>query len=267
MHPIVPALTFLACLALRALAGGGPDFRPLFDGKTLKGWHIEGAGSWRIENGALIGTHAASDNRFGHLVSDSAYRDFTFRYRWKLVKGNSGLFYHSTEGGSAGMIGPQVEMDGAYPGGIYATNIYPWGWVVQPKSEDVPKWFRPNDWNLVTVTAQGAKVTVAYNGLRTAETSDPRLPAQGYFGFQVHANLDCEIWVKEVELALPAPVSLAPARDGLARETIDAGADAVPGIRDVWWPGFGNGARQDALGRYRTTIRSGKAPPFGGLSK
>jgi hypothetical protein len=208
-HRLLPALAVAVHLAFLHRPAAAQEFRPLFDGKTLSGLHLQGVGAWQVRDGMLVGTHAANDRSFGNLVSDSAYGDFTLRYRWKLVRGNSGLYIRSSEGGAAGMTGPQVEMDEAFPGGIYTTNTDPWGWVVQPKSSDIPKWYRPGDWNRVTVTAKGLRITVDYNGLRTAETSDPRLPSRGRFGFQAHADMDCEILVDDVEVAVSAPVRLA----------------------------------------------------------
>lgn len=200
-----------ACAVLLAAAGlSAQEFRPLFDGASLKGWRLQGQGEWKAVDGVLVGTHAQSGKQFGHLVSDSLFGDFTFRYRWKLVRGNSGLYFRSAEGGEAGMIGPQVEMDAAFPGGIYTTNTTPWGWVAQPRAQDVPAWYKAGDWNLVTVTAKGPRVEVAYNGIRTAETSDARLPLKGRFGFQVHAGMDCEILIDDVEVSVPAPAALAP---------------------------------------------------------
>ena len=32
-----------------------PGFRPLFDGKTLAGWHPVGDGQWTVEDGAIVG--------------------------------------------------------------------------------------------------------------------------------------------------------------------------------------------------------------------
>jgi hypothetical protein len=214
-HDFSPGAALLASSLLSAPLSA-QEFHPLFDGFSLQGWHLQGHGEWKASGGMLVGTHVRTDARYGHLVSDSAYRDFTLRYRWKLVQGNSGLYYHSAEGNDAhegndaGMIGPQVEMDEAYPGGIYTTSTDPWGWVVQPDSKDIVKWYRPGDWNQVTVTAKGARVTVAYNGIQTAETADARLPASGHFGFQLHAHLDCEILIDDVEIALPGTVAIAP---------------------------------------------------------
>jgi hypothetical protein len=253
VHLAAAALVFAA-----AAHGGG--FTRLFDGATTRGWHMQGDGAWHAGNGVLIGTHAAASPAFGHLVSDSAYSDFQFRYRWKLVKGNSGLYYHSAEGSSAGMIGPQVEMDGDFPGGIYTTSTDPWGWVVQPGVGEAAAWFKPGDWNLVTVTAKGPRVTVSYNGIVTADTVDAGLPVRGHFGFQVHANLDCEIQVMDVEIALQDPVTLGRSRvlpdgrSGGRRAAIPS--STVDAMGRAWAPGpsfrFG-----PAFPAYRTSSRSG----------
>lgn len=244
------ALITLVAGFLAALAVHAQEFKPIFDGKTLKGWHLQGEGSWRVDSGVIIGTHTATGPDFGHLVSDSEYVDFTLRFKWKLVKGNSGLYYHSAEGGEAGMIGPQVEMDGAYPGGIYTTNTNPWGWVVQPKVEDVKTWWKPNDWNLVTVAAVGKKVTVTYNGIKTAESSDARLPQKGRLGFQVHANQECDIRIKDVELALPVTVGL--------RGDVSGRKGAYP---RAWRDPV------DIKGRHLTTRTSAAAVPVAGLKR
>lgn len=203
-----PFAAALAAALATALPATAQEFRALFDGSSLKGWHKQGHGEWKVRDGMLVGTQMASDTVFGHLVTDSAYADFTFRYRWKLVKGNSGLYFRSAEGGAAGMIGPQVEMDASYPGGIYTTNTSPWGWIVQPRSQDVASWYKPHDWNLVTVTAKGLRIEVMFNGTLTAVTTDSRLPKSGRFGFQVHSNCDCEVHVDDVEVSAPAPTAL-----------------------------------------------------------
>jgi hypothetical protein len=137
-------------------------------------------------------------------------------------------------------------MDDAFPGGIYTTNTDPWGWVTQPKPEDVKTWYRPGDWNSVVVTVKGARVTVAYNGIRTAETSDARLPSKGRFGFQVHRLTECEVWLADAAVEVPAPVTLV-----LPKGRAGARAEADG---------------RDALGRY-LTIRRSERPPLMPLSR
>ena len=45
------------------------QWQPLWDGKTLTGWHKIGTGTWTIEDGAIVGRKEAKDGEFGHLVA------------------------------------------------------------------------------------------------------------------------------------------------------------------------------------------------------
>src|SRR3954471_20097126 len=75
-----------------------PAFKPIFDGKTLTGWHPIGEGQWKVEDGIIVGRHP-KEKDFGHLVTDKSYKDFTARLKFKSVKGNSGLYFRVTLGG------------------------------------------------------------------------------------------------------------------------------------------------------------------------
>ena len=106
-------------------------FVPLFNGSTLSGWHAQAVGSWQVVAGVIEGRNDVNSSQWGHLVSDSVFTNFILRYQWRLSPGgNSGLYFHSSEGGTAGMIGPQIEMDGVN-NGVYTTATNPWGWVAK----------------------------------------------------------------------------------------------------------------------------------------
>ncbi len=69
-----------------------PLWKPLFDGKTINGWHEFGEkGWWTVENGALLG-HAQKPKLYALLVSDQEYADFTVRLKFKMFDGNSGFY-------------------------------------------------------------------------------------------------------------------------------------------------------------------------------
>ena len=74
-----PLFLMLVLLSACASAAAADTWRPLWDGKSLAGWHVIGKGEWKIIDGALRGTHAKEEKEFGHLVTDKAYRDFTVR--------------------------------------------------------------------------------------------------------------------------------------------------------------------------------------------
>lgn len=75
----------------------------LFDGKSLKGWHLfnkPGAevANWTIEDGALVCLGFKGASGSGDLVTDQVFENFELAWEWKVNKGsNSGVFYHVVE--------------------------------------------------------------------------------------------------------------------------------------------------------------------------
>lgn len=181
-------------------AGYGSDaWRPLWDGKTLAGWHVIGKGSWTIEDGAIRGSHVAAEKDFSHLVTDQEFGDFTVRLKFKSVRGNSGLYFRIEETGFSGVSGFQAEIDASKDvGGLYETNGR--AWVVQPSPEQVATWFKPGEWNEMTVTARGGDVVVHVNGQKSAELRNDPGRRRGRIALQVHGDQDVEVWFKDVEV-------------------------------------------------------------------
>jgi len=174
-------------------------WKPLWDGKTLNGWHLIGKGDWQITDGVIHATHARDEKEFGHLVTDRGFSDFTVRLKYKAVKGNSGLYFRIEEKGFSGVSGFQAEIDAEKDaGGLYETNGR--AWVSQPAAADVKKWFRPQDWNTMTVSARGRRITVAVNGHQSAELLDDPGRTAGRIALQLHGGLDVEVDFKEIEI-------------------------------------------------------------------
>jgi hypothetical protein len=192
-----------------ALVGEAQTYKPLFDGKTLKGWHFQGDGSWKVVDGLIVGTHVKAGDH-GHLVTDSSFTDFRLHFQWKLSPGgNSGLYFHSQEGGAGGMIGAQLEMDEAFSGGLYSTATNPWGFIYQTSAEDAKKWYKPGDWNDVVLIVDKNTVSNKQNGMTTMNVTSPNLGANGKFGFQLHAGLDMTLSLRNLEWSeVPGPTSL-----------------------------------------------------------
>ena len=127
--------TALTLAAACASACAAENWKPLWNDKTLDGWHVIGKGEWKIIDGAIRGAHAKEEKEFGHLVSDKIYQDFTVRLKYKAVKGNSGLYFRIEEKGFSGVTGFQAEIDPEKDaGGLYETNGR--SWVSQPKPEE-----------------------------------------------------------------------------------------------------------------------------------
>ncbi len=179
-------------------------WKPLWDGKTLTGWHVIGKGDWKIADGAICAAHSEDVADFGHLVTDKTFTDFAVRLTYRSVKGNSGLYFRIEEAGFSGVSGFQAEIDAEKDaGGLYETNGR--AWVSQPKPEDVKKWFRAQQWNTMTVMAQGRRVAVDVNGHKSAELLDDPGRLEGRLALQVHGGQDVEVCFKDIEMLVKAP--------------------------------------------------------------
>jgi len=178
---------------------GRHTWNQIWDGRTFNGWHPIGKGDWRIADGVIGGKHVQSETEFGHLVTDASFKDFTVRLKYKAMAGNSGLYFRIEEKGFSGVSGFQAEIDPEKDaGGLYETNGR--AWVSQPKPADVKKWYRPNEWNTMTLSARGGRIVVNVNGYQTAELHDDPGRTEGKIALQLHGDQVVEIYFKDIEV-------------------------------------------------------------------
>lgn len=205
MKPRCFVLAALAAFFAQTFLHAADTWRPLWNGKTLEGWHTIGRGEWKIEDGAIHGTHAAGVEDYGHLVTDRVFGDFTIRLKFKAVAGNSGLYFRIAKEGFSGVTGFQVEIDAVKDvGGLYETNGR--AWVSQPTPEQVATWFKPGQWNEMTVEARGGHIVVHVNGKKSVELSNDPGRRDGHFALQVHGSEHVDVWFKDIEIKTsPAP--------------------------------------------------------------
>jgi Domain of Unknown Function (DUF1080) len=174
----------------------------LFNRKDTAGWHTISGGKWEVVDGLLIGTSEKSDPRHGLLVTDKSYKDFIISVTYKAITGNSGLYFRVEEiGGMVGVRGFQAEIDPSKDaGGLYETMGREW--VVQPKAEDVKTWYRPDEWNEMTVEAKAGNVIVKVNGKETARLRNDSGRLEGKFALQLHGEMDMKMLFKEVKIKI-----------------------------------------------------------------
>ena len=173
----------------------------LFDGETLDGWSTLPGGKWEVKDGVILGTSVASDPRHGQLISNKKYKDFVARLKFKSVKGNSGFYFRVDKvDGSVGVHGFQAEIDPANDvGGLYETGGR--AWVVKPSPEKVATYYKPGEWNEMTVAAEGRNVTVFINGQKSAELKDDPGRTKGHIALQLHGGQDMHVEFKDVMIA------------------------------------------------------------------
>jgi hypothetical protein len=192
-------LAIVLIVSLPTFAQKG-KWKPLFDGKTLKGWHKIPGGNWEIKDAMIVGTQDKSDKRHGLLVTDQRFKDFELKVRYKAITGNSGVYFRVDEvGGEVGVHGFQAEIDPTKDaGGLYETGGR--AWVLQPKPEDVNKWYKPNKWNTMTIKAIGGNIKVTVNGYTTAELTNDQGRSEGNIALQLHGGMEMNVMFKQLKI-------------------------------------------------------------------
>jgi hypothetical protein len=187
---------------------GRHEWKPIFDGTSLAGWTATPGGQWEVKDGAIRGTSPASDPRHGLLLSDAMHGDFTLRLKFKVTKGNSGLYFRAQRVDDPVTVhGIQAEVcDNDDTGGLYETGGR--AWIAQPDKAWMAKEKvnRPGEWNEMWVSAHGARLVVHVNGRQTVDFLDPKQTRDdGHFGLQLHGGQDMEVEFKDLALLVPAP--------------------------------------------------------------
>jgi hypothetical protein len=180
------------------------DWKPLMDGKTVTGWHPVGHGTWTVEDGAFVG-RANNEKLYGLLVSDKMFRDFTVRFKFKCLSGDSGFYIRTIlkDPDQAHGLQVQVGRQKSGVGGIYES--YGRAWVSKPSDELEKSYTKDDQWNEMVIDAQGGHVVVHVNGIQSAELkNDPARP-EGHFALQMHSGCVMHVLFKDIEIKEAKP--------------------------------------------------------------
>lgn len=151
-------------------------FSLLFDGKTLKGWHLYNQGNklslWKAQQGELRcvpGTNAAH----GDLITDAKFENYELRFDWKISKeGNSGVFINVLERKdipTPWASGPEYQLlDKTHYD--YANELKRSGCLYGFSRQLNPaQTVDAGDWNHSVIRQQNGKIKFFLNGVQTAE--------------------------------------------------------------------------------------------------
>jgi hypothetical protein len=133
----------------------------LFDGTSLKGWNMVGNANWELVDGAVQATQGTG----GFLVTAESYGDFQITLEfWTSDDANSGVFIRCQDP-------KMITATNSYEVNIYDRRpdpAYRTGAIV-----DVAKPMVNIDaggrWNTFDITAQGPKLIVTLNGMKTVD--------------------------------------------------------------------------------------------------
>jgi hypothetical protein len=222
------AAVLLALLGIQGSgqAGGDKGYVSIFDGKTLKGWHVsaqsghsgksknKSGGNWRIEDGAIVGSQDIPGNG-GIVITDKQdYANFEVVLEMRNDFGpDSGLFLRSNDKGQAfqAMIDyhDKGNLMGVYGEGLggFGTRNFTFidkadpGKIKEDKSvfklpvspSEWPKFWKHGEWNELKARIEGnpAKITTWIKGVKFMEwTDDKQRPGheKGGIALQVHGG-------------------------------------------------------------------------------
>lgn len=194
----------------------------LFDGKTLKGWHVYGHRpneTWSVQDGAIF--FDRSKKATGDLLTDQTYENFHLKYDWKISpNGNSGLIFWIQEDTAKYKqtyhTGPEMQVldnDGHKDGKIAkhrAGNLYD---LIQGKEGAV----KPvGEWNTAEIICNRGKMEFILNGISVLTTTygddnwkqmvagskfkqwpDFGTVFKGHIGLQNH---DSDVWFRNIKI-------------------------------------------------------------------
>jgi hypothetical protein len=190
-----------ACISLSGvtLAAAG-DWQNLFDGKTLNGWVVRsGQATYKVENGQIVGT-TATEGANTFLCTKRDYANFELVLEVKCDPPlNSGIQVRShalkkdTPQASnpkrirpAGTVyGYQVEISANGNAGRIWDEARHTKWHDPEPSAEAKKAYKPGQWNLYRIVAQGEHIRTWVNGTPVADINDGE-DAAGLIGLQVH---------------------------------------------------------------------------------
>ena len=190
---------YILCLLLLLLCGAAQaqipkGFKPIFNGKNLKGWHISRTTHQgttpdvRVEEGTIV-LRQQPYGQGGVLLSDKKYKNFELYLEAKIDSfSNGGIFIRSSASG----IAYQIELDevAGSTGNLYGERM-PVSTVME--AIDLKKAWKPNDWNTFRIRMVGEvpRITLWVNGVQMWDVTQPKNDftagaTEGMIGLQSH---------------------------------------------------------------------------------
>jgi hypothetical protein len=223
---------FVVLLIVRGGAAGAEEgFKPIFDGKTLKGWEGD-LKRWRVEDGTITGqTTAANPGKENTFLiwRGGKLADFELKLEFRMPDAgfaNSGVQYRSRQEprniGKWVVAGYQADMDGEnqYTGILYDERgrgilaLRGQKTVVgadhHPKLVDqfgdhgeLAKTIKNRQWNEYDIVARGNHLLQKINGRLMIDVTDndpKNRRMEGILALQIHAGPPMRVQFRNIQL-------------------------------------------------------------------
>jgi hypothetical protein len=179
-----------------------PQFRPLFDGKTLAGWEGDPR-VFRVQDGAIVGGSLKEAVGTGNdfLCTKKEYRNFELRLQFKVLgsAANGGVNFRSRRNPATGVAsGYQADLGAGYWGSLYDEDRR--NRTLAPAKADPA--LRPDDWNDYRIRCEGRRIHLWLNGIETVDymEQDAGIADSGILSLQIQANRPGEAWYRNIRI-------------------------------------------------------------------
>lgn len=213
------------------VADDDEGLKPIFDGRTLEGWHAADMSYWSVDDGAITGKitvqHPLTENLY-LIWQGGELADFELKLKSRILDSNStnnGFQFRSRELPNHDVAGYQVDNQQGSP---FLVRLYDehgrhdlalrgerrtWdenGKWTSDKIEAAagPADFKLEDWHEYHLTCVGERLTLAVNGKLQAEVLDRdpnNFDAQGILALQLHSGGPVTVQFKDIRLKVLQP--------------------------------------------------------------
>ena len=162
-HAAVVALTLsvFATVPLPVDLAAQGGWTTLFDGTTLKGWNRVGDANWELADGTVQATKGMTS----FLVTPMSYDNFQITLEfWASDDANSGVFIRCQDPKNiTAMNAYEVNIYDKRPDPAYRTG------AIVDVAKPLVNLDAAGRWNTFDITAQGTKLIVIMNGMKTVD--------------------------------------------------------------------------------------------------
>jgi 3-keto-disaccharide hydrolase len=217
------AAALLVCGGFSVVVRAEDQGKALFNGKTLEGW----SGNekfWSVKDGAITGQTTAENPTKGNtflIWKGGDVKDFELELKFKIIGGNSGIQYRSSDLGDFVVGGYQgdIEAGDKYIGILYEEKgrgiLAERGEKVvigadgkrevvgkTGDSKEIADAVKKEDWNEYEVIAKGNHLIQKINGRTTIDVTDnesSKAKASGILALQLHAGPPMMVQFKDIQ--------------------------------------------------------------------
>jgi len=223
MKPMIAMAAIAAAVLLSAPSSTDEaEFVSMFNGKDLTGWEGK-PGGWWVEDGAITSESTAEKPCVKHHYlywRGGKPADFTMRFKYKLVGGNSGVQFRSQERPEFDTWGYQADMEdgGQWTGCLFQHDR---GGVVMrgnkaeiaedgtrqerefANPDELMHAVKQGEWNDYEIEAKGSRIVLTISGKRMCEVDDRDAKwacKDGIVALQMHPGPPMKVQFKDLRI-------------------------------------------------------------------